>query len=281
MNVNNVDKNKRDVVVSVGKGASSMIPIIGPLVAELIDNLIPNHRFDRLTEFVKELDRRLSCLDDEKLKEYFKDPECVDMIEEGFWQAARALSKERREYIASIIEVGLSDDELAFGKVKYLLKILGDLNDEEVLWLQYIYLDGYGYGKITYGEKEKLGLKKKKEELIERHKKVFFGLTLSSSQIFKIERNRDQNVDKLIRLSYEQNYKNHLVNLGLIIEIENVELAPYVPPENQIIMGMNQYVKLYDNSNLIKNNYVVTVTGALLLACIGLALENKSLPTEK
>ena len=35
----------------------------------------------------------------------------MDLIEEGFVQASRSLSNERREYIANVVANGISDEE--------------------------------------------------------------------------------------------------------------------------------------------------------------------------
>ena len=85
--------------------------------------------------------------------------EFVDLIEEGFVQASRALTDERRQYIASIISNGILDDNIELAESKYLLKMIQELNDIEIVWLCY-----YGYGnefdiRTEFYEKHKNVLK--------------------------------------------------------------------------------------------------------------------------
>lgn len=65
------------------------------------------------------------------------------MFEESFIQASRALSDERRQYIASIVENGLTGDEITYAESKYLMNLLEEINDIEVIWLRY-YFDQRG-----------------------------------------------------------------------------------------------------------------------------------------
>ncbi len=63
----------------------------------------------------------------------------IDLIEEGFVQASRSLSNERREYIANVVANGISDEEKNYADSKYILKLLGELNDQEVIWLRFFF----------------------------------------------------------------------------------------------------------------------------------------------
>jgi len=91
--------------------------------SELIGILIPNQRIDRLTKYIKELEN--------KLKEFLKKEECIDIFEESFIQASRTLSDERRSPIASIVKNGLDEIAIEYSTSKYMLKLLQELNDQE------------------------------------------------------------------------------------------------------------------------------------------------------
>jgi sulfur relay (sulfurtransferase) DsrC/TusE family protein len=82
------------------------------------------------------LETKISEEDKEKVKQRIVSPESVDLIEDGFVQASRALSEERKEYIASLLKNSLTDDQLKYIEYKRLLSILGELNDLEVLILK-------------------------------------------------------------------------------------------------------------------------------------------------
>lgn len=51
-------------------------------------------------------------------------------------QAARSLSDERREYIANLIANSLSSEDIEYIESKHLLRILGEINDIEIIWLR-------------------------------------------------------------------------------------------------------------------------------------------------
>ena len=63
--------------------------------------------------------------------------ECIDLFEEGFVQASRAITDERRTQIASVVRNGLDDESIAYSESKYVLKLLQELNEQEIIWLRY------------------------------------------------------------------------------------------------------------------------------------------------
>jgi hypothetical protein len=59
----------------------------------------------------------------------------VNLFEEGVFQSARASSKDRKEYIASILVNGLEDEVLNDIQKNIFLSILSQLNDMEIIIL--------------------------------------------------------------------------------------------------------------------------------------------------
>lgn len=153
-----LETNKTDFLVSFAKSAVGTIPVAGPLLSELIGSVIPNQRIDRLTKYLNELDQRLSNIKSSILDELRQDEEFIDLVEEGFVQASRATSDERRKYIASIIENGIKDESIEFLDSKYLLKLLAELNDIEIIWLRF-YLDPTLNGDVEFRNRHKTVLK--------------------------------------------------------------------------------------------------------------------------
>ena len=109
MTENELEKNKTDLLTSAAKSVFGALPVAGPLLSELIGNLIPDQRIDRLSKYIIELERKLSDLSAERIRELLKDDECIDLFEEGFVQASRAITDERRTQIASVIRNGLDE----------------------------------------------------------------------------------------------------------------------------------------------------------------------------
>lgn len=125
-----------DIATIIGKGLLGAIPFVGPLAAEIVGAIIPNQRIDRIESLLKLLESKIPTEDRQKVEERIIFPESVDLIEDGFIQASRALSEERKEYIASLLKNSLTDDELKHIEYKRLLSILGELNDLELLILK-------------------------------------------------------------------------------------------------------------------------------------------------
>jgi anion-transporting ArsA/GET3 family ATPase len=125
-----------DIIVSLTKGAVGAVPFVGSLIAEVVGNVIPNQRVDRIVEFVRLLEERLNEVAQQLLKSRFSDPVVVDLLEDAFTQAARATTKDRLEHIANVVANGISPDELKQAETKRMLWLLGQLTDEEIVILR-------------------------------------------------------------------------------------------------------------------------------------------------
>ncbi|MCY3724907.1 MAG: hypothetical protein OXG97_22040 [Candidatus Poribacteria bacterium] len=131
-----IDVKKKDVVASVLKGYLSGLPILGPMIAEMIDDLIPNQRIDRIASLLKALESKIDPKEQAKVEARMLEEKSIDLMEDGFLQAARALSEERIDYIASLLKNSLTDEELEHIAYKKLLSILAEINEVEVLILR-------------------------------------------------------------------------------------------------------------------------------------------------
>ncbi len=131
-----MDNKKNDILAILGKGILGPIPFVGPLVAEIIGNLIPNQRIDRIASLLKTLKSKIDEAEKAKVEKRILEEKSIDLMEDGFMQAARALSEERIEHIASLLKNSLTDEDLEHSAYKRLLYLLGELNDIEVLILK-------------------------------------------------------------------------------------------------------------------------------------------------
>ncbi len=125
-----------DVVTSLAKGVTGAIPIAGSLIAEIVGNIIPNQRLDRIARFLQLLNDRLDGIEQSLLETRLPQPEVVDLLEDAFTQAARATTQERLEHIASVVANGISAEELNQAQTKRMLWLLGQLNDAEIVILR-------------------------------------------------------------------------------------------------------------------------------------------------
>lgn len=232
----NITPNKVDILVSSAKSVLGVVPFAGPLLAELVGNLIPNQRVDRLTKYVQALEQKLSEIDRDKIDDALKDGEGVDLLEEGFIQASRSLTDERRKYIANVVANGINDDTIEYNESKYALKLLAELNDQEVIWLRFFMVPTIG------GD----------PEFRSRHKNV---LEPVRAYIGSDERTIE-------KASLQASYKEHLERIGLVKSHYRVDHKTGMPDFDKI-SGM-PVVSFRD----------LTPLGRMVLKQIGLADRN-------
>ena len=124
------------------------------------------------------------------LESQLNNGEFTDLIEEGFRQAARSLSDERRQYIASLIINSLSSENISYAESRHLLRILDEVNDIEIIWLR-------SYREATMGDDK---------EFWETHRNVLEPVPVTaygSSQ------------ETLDKHTLQESYKEHLFQLRL------------------------------------------------------------------
>ena len=125
----------RDRITSAIGALSSEIPMVGSIVAEVITQLIPNQRLERIELYLKYLFRRLEALGSDSLTQKMRNPKQLDLFEEGAFQSARGLSEERLEYISRIVAIGITGEEKEESESRRLLNILGSITDDQIIIL--------------------------------------------------------------------------------------------------------------------------------------------------
>lgn len=128
----NLESDSRDKLISAARGALAAVPFVGGLLGELISNVIPNLRHDRIVRYLRNLEDRVSQMEEGEAKIALASPEKIDLIESGGFQAARATSSERIDLIAQTVANGLSAEESEVVRRKRLLKLLGEIDDDEL-----------------------------------------------------------------------------------------------------------------------------------------------------
>lgn len=126
----------RDRALSALQGLTGIVPAIGPILANLISQIIPEQRWERIGEYLRKLERRVAEVEAKTLASALREPRKVDLFEDGAAQAVRALSSERLEYIAALVARGLTSDEQEEIEAKRLLKLLDDVDDDQIVILQ-------------------------------------------------------------------------------------------------------------------------------------------------
>lgn len=129
--------NRNDRSAAVLKSLAGAVPWAGAALTEVINEIIPNQRIERIEKYLMYLAEELDKRKSETLAEELKKPENVDLFEEGAYQAVRALSDERKLYIARCVAQGIADiEQLEKKREKRVLRLLGELDDEEILLLK-------------------------------------------------------------------------------------------------------------------------------------------------
>jgi hypothetical protein len=106
-----IKTNRSDIAAALIRGVVGAAPFVGPIIAETLSATIPNQKTDRIITFVKVLEDKINYLEEDLLNEKFRSEEFADLLEDGLQLASRALSHERKEYIANLLKNGLVNEE--------------------------------------------------------------------------------------------------------------------------------------------------------------------------
>ncbi|EHK8987232.1 hypothetical protein ACP52Y_004154 [Vibrio vulnificus] len=162
----NLEQKSVDYVVSAAKGIFGAMPVFGPALAEIISEIVPNQRIERIVEVLKELDRRLTIAEKSS---FSSNKYALSIFEDGMYQAARSLSEERNRYIAMFLKGCSSLEEDSFNIKKKLFYILEELTDLDIKILLGMEHRTGNYNLIvtpspvTYGEYESFNATQKYE----------------------------------------------------------------------------------------------------------------------
>lgn len=186
----NLGDNYTDKIVATYKAVAGAVPVVGSFLSELGGSVIPNQRMDRLADFAKKLDAKLIGVEQDLLKAKLTDENFTDLAEETLHQTVRSTSDERREYLASLLANGMKQEKISAIESKHLLKILGQINDIEVVWLK-AYFDWMWVGETEFTQKH---------EVILRPVGSYMGAPQELTD----------------KESLQKSYKSHLAQLGLL-----------------------------------------------------------------
>lgn len=182
-----LDEDSIDLAASLSSGFVGMIPIIGPVVAELIKFSIPKQRMDRIVDFLRKLENKV----DENIVRNMKTPDGMDLFVIASEQIIESKTEERREYIANLLKNSLNKEEIDLDEKKKLFSILNQLNDSEI-----IYLKSYSFQR-TIGSTP---------PFIKRHLDILRPITKAL--------NRSEEESR--RTAFRDSYINNLEKLGLV-----------------------------------------------------------------
>ena len=179
---------------------------ISPFLSEAVGFVIPKQRMDRVAKFATVFEKKGETLDQEQIRAHLNNENFVGLLEDSVLEAARSLTDERREYIANLLVNSLSQEDIEFIESKYLLRILGEINDIEVIWLMYSYNQQFG-GEDLWGT----------------HSDIL------APRMVGIDSEESEHDKEALQKSYEA----HLAQLGLLgaeYKIDSNTLGPEINP---------------------------------------------------
>jgi hypothetical protein len=112
------------------------IPFLGQALAEIVTELVPNQRIERIEKYLVMLGEEIALLKIPNVEASIKGPENIDLIEDGAYQVVRALTEQRKRLIAKAVAKGIASEDQSKIREKRILKTLDDLDDQEVLILE-------------------------------------------------------------------------------------------------------------------------------------------------
>lgn len=140
----NLANSPIDRVAALARAGVGMVPIVGSALAEIVTEIVPNQRIDRVVDYIRLLEVRIASMEIDRVAEDLRLPHNIDLIEEGAYKAARTISDDRRDHIASLVSHGISPAAAETLRAKRLLSIYGDLDDGDIsLLLTYAGIGSY------------------------------------------------------------------------------------------------------------------------------------------
>lgn len=187
-----LEEDSADLVASIAKAAAGSlpIPVVNSFLAEIVGNAIPNQRMDRFAKYLEVLSNQLNEVNGDLKSSLLSNYNFISLIEESSIQAVRAITDERRNYIANVVIEGIKADQIEFAEAKHVLQLLSQINDVEIIILG-------SFLHITYNGGPKYR---------EKYPEIFKYDTIMSRK----EEDEKEKFDLM------NSYKSHLAGLGLL-----------------------------------------------------------------
>lgn len=122
---------RRNSVRVITKGIAGTIPFVGPLSAEIIDNLLPDLRLKRLEAFFAALEDRLSGV--ERIEE--DRIQTLSLFEDAVRESARTPDEEKVDYYARLAALGIEEGEEESLRLRKVVRLLASLDIDQIRML--------------------------------------------------------------------------------------------------------------------------------------------------
>jgi len=130
-----------DTFVGFTKAGLSLIPIAGPFISEIIGNIIPNQRFERVAKYLETLKSKLDSVEDQNIiLQLTTDRNMLLLFENTIKHSSETNSEEKYDYYSEFIINALQDKTTEQIQRERILKIISELNEIEIVLLIYFSL---------------------------------------------------------------------------------------------------------------------------------------------
>lgn len=138
--------NVEDAIASGISAIVGTIPYLGGTFSEIIHNVIPNQRQDRIVKFIIELSDKLKDMQCsiEKLENTFSNYKYGAFTYKCINCVVNEVYEEKINYYKNLCANALTDSEKELYKTERILKIFSEMDYFEVLYLKYFYYIKYG-----------------------------------------------------------------------------------------------------------------------------------------
>lgn len=133
-----LDTNSTDYVVSGLKSLAGAIPFGGTFVGEILGNVIPHQRIDRIADFLKQLSSKVEQLEKNSyiwLDELKKSKDNVFLYELALRYSLETNSETLHNCFASVIFSSIQNKDSDILKNERIMKSISELNEAEIIWL--------------------------------------------------------------------------------------------------------------------------------------------------
>lgn len=139
MDKKDLNTNSTDIIVSGISAAVGIIPVAGGLMSEIVQNIIPNQREDRIVKFISDLSDELekTKFSLEKLKLKFENQKYGTFTYNCLRDIVNDVYDEKIEYYRNLCVNAITNDEKNLIHCERILKILSELDYYEILYLKF------------------------------------------------------------------------------------------------------------------------------------------------
>ena len=201
MNVGDLQSNKTDNIASILSASLGAVPVAGSFLSELVTQVIPEQRMDRVVKFIMMIAEEL---DKQKIDIELLRNRCSDQYKYGayvskcFRYVSSEIYEEKIEYYKNLCITGIIGDEVNLIHNERILQILGNLDFYEIQYLRYYYFPTMAKTEMMKDAISKIGFD------------ILFPLYTMG-----------MNEEKIIEETYKQITLNNLVKAGLLRVIKD------------------------------------------------------------